>query len=360
MLRTYGVRVVRRVAHPERGFTQGLLSEGGTVWESVGIYRRSELRRYALADGKSGGRSATSRDRGGTMDARVKLAPEFFAEGICRVGDSIWQLTWKELVAFRWDAVSLTLRDQVRFNREGWGMCAVVAPGPTSELTTREIVTSNGTDELVRRDPDTLEQREIVHIRCQGARVRWLNDLTWADGLVWANVAGTDCLAGIDLASGEVTDIVDAGAAAERHGRDPEAIMNGIGRQPPQGNSCSLARPGGRFARCAWFPAGAADMWHGCCAAGSFRDPSGTYPSNCSTSVLPAPRAPAPRAGLEPASYCLAAPCGHRTAILTQAVCRNNVPGRGPIARGGWRAGMRRGRRRRWQPDGSRPPGRSL
>ncbi len=224
MVRTYGVRVVRRVAHPGRGFTQGLLSEGGTVWESVGNYRQSELRRYALADGKSGGRSFTPGDRGGTLDAQVKLAPEFFAEGICRVGDSIWQLTWKELVAFRWDAVSLTLRDKVRFNREGWGMCAVAALGPS----TPEVVTSNGTDELVRRDPDTLEPREIVHVRCQGARVQWLNDLTWSEGLVWANVAGTDCLAGIDLASGEVTDIVDAGAAAERHGRDPQAIMNGI------------------------------------------------------------------------------------------------------------------------------------
>ncbi len=228
MVRTYGVQVIRRVAHPGRGFTQGLLSEGGTVWESVGNYRQSELRRYALADDKSGRRSGTRGDGGGTLDARVKLPPEFFAEGICRVGDSIWQLTWKELVAFRWDAVSLTLRDKVRFNREGWGICAVAALGPSGEPTTPEVVTSNGTDELVRRDPDTLEQRGIVHVRCQGARVQWLNDLTWADGLVWANVAGTDCLAGIDLTSGEVTDIVDAGAAAERHGRDPQAIMNGI------------------------------------------------------------------------------------------------------------------------------------
>jgi glutamine cyclotransferase len=186
------------------------------------------LRRYALAGGKPDGRSGTSEDRDGTVAARVKLAPEFFAEGICRVGDTIWQLTWKELVAFRWDAVSLTLRDTVRFNREGWGMCAVVALGPGGELTTPEVVTSNGTGELVRRDPDTLEQRAIVHVRCQGARVRWLNDLTWAEGLVWANVAGTSCVAGIDLASGEVTDVVDARAAAERHWRDPQAIMNGI------------------------------------------------------------------------------------------------------------------------------------
>jgi glutaminyl-peptide cyclotransferase len=232
MVRTYGVRVIRRLAHPGRGFTQGLLSEGETIWESVGKYGQSELRRYALADGTSDGtsdgRSGTARKRGETPDARAKLAPEFFAEGICRVGDSIWQLTWKELVAFRWDAASLTLRDKVRFNREGWGMCAVVAVGPSGELTTPEVVTSNGTDELVRRDPDTLDPREIVQVRCQGARVQWLNDLTWAGGLVWANIAGTDCLAGIDLASREVTDIVDAGGAAERHGRDPQAIMNGI------------------------------------------------------------------------------------------------------------------------------------
>jgi len=228
MVRTYGVRVVRRVAHPGRGFTQGLLSEGETVWESVGNYRQSELRRYAITDSKPGARSGTAGDLVGTPPARVHLGPEFFAEGICRVGDSIWQLTWKELVAFRWDATSLTLRDKVRFNREGWGMCAVVALGPTGELTTPEVVTSAGTDELVRRDPETLEQHEIVHVRCQGARVQRLNDLTWAEGRVWANVAGTCCLAGIDLASGQVTDIVDATGAAEFYRRDPQAIMNGI------------------------------------------------------------------------------------------------------------------------------------
>ena len=228
MVRTYGVRVIRRLAHPERGFTQGLLSEDETVWESVGLYGHSELRRYAFADGKSSGRSDAPTKRGGAPGARARLAPEYFAEGICRVGGSIWQLTWKELVAFRWDAASLELRDKVPFNREGWGMCAVVAVGPSGELTTPEVVTSNGTDELVRRDPDTLQPREIVQVRCQGKRVQWLNDLTWAGGLVWANVAGTECLAGIDLSSGEVTDMVDAGAAAERHGRDPQAIMNGI------------------------------------------------------------------------------------------------------------------------------------
>ena len=35
-------------------------------------------------------------------------------------------------------------------------------------------------------------------------------------------------LAGIDVASGEVVDIVDARPATERHRGDPEALLNGI------------------------------------------------------------------------------------------------------------------------------------
>src|ERR1700722_12198548 len=186
-MRFHRVRVVRRVPHPERGFTQGLIADGGgVVWESVGNYGQSELRRYEFGSD--------------VVAARAALPPELFGEGICRVGDAIWQLTWRERVALRWDAATLELREQVRYNREGWGMCAV--GGATAPP---EVITSDGTSELVRREPVTLEPREVVHVRCQGQRVLGLNDLTWAGGLVWANVAGTASLAGIELASGEIT-----------------------------------------------------------------------------------------------------------------------------------------------------------
>lgn len=198
------------------------------VWESTGYYGQSALRRYELgADPVAGG------DRGSTAAAWAALPPELFGEGICRVGDSIWQLTWRERVALRWDAATLELREKVRYNREGWGMCTVTAtpvpgPAPAGLVSAAEVVTSDGSGELVRRDPDTLEPRAVVQVRCRGERVRGLNDLTWAGGVVWANVAGTDCLAGIDLEAAEVTDVVDSGKAAERHWRDPQAIMNGI------------------------------------------------------------------------------------------------------------------------------------
>jgi glutaminyl-peptide cyclotransferase len=222
-VRFYRVWVVRKVPHPGRGFTQGLITEGNTVWESTGNYGESLIRQYELGVP--------------APEIQAEVPPEFFGEGICRVGDSIWQLTWRERVALRWDAVTLAPVEKVSYNRDGWGICAVpggALPGGGAPPV-REVVTSDGTSELVRRDPVTLAPRAVVHVRCAGSRVRGLNDLTWAGGLVWANVAGTVHLAGIDLATGEVTDIVDAHAAAERHWMDPQAIMNGI---------AALAQPG--------------------------------------------------------------------------------------------------------------------
>jgi glutamine cyclotransferase len=200
---------VRRLPHLGGGFTQGLIAEpGGVVLESTGQYGRSELRRYRLGSD--------------SFEACAKLPDEYFGEGICQVGGSVWQLTWRERKALRWDAASLTLADVISYNREGWGICA----------TGTDVVTSDGTSELVRRDPETLQPRDVVKVRCEGDRVQGLNDLAWSGGLVWANVACTTAIAGIDLATGEVTDLIDASGAAERHLGDLQAIMNGITAPP--------------------------------------------------------------------------------------------------------------------------------
>jgi glutaminyl-peptide cyclotransferase len=181
------------------------------VCESTGGYGVSALSRYPL-----GARQA---------EQRAEVPAQFFAEGICRVGDIIWQLTWQERVALKWDAATLELIEQVPYNREGWGLCA--ADG--------YVVTSDGSSELVRRDPQTLQPQTVIHVRSAGARVQGLNDLAWSARTIWANVAGTDYLAGVDPDSGEVTDIVNARRARERHLGDPQAIMNGIAALPAEG-----------------------------------------------------------------------------------------------------------------------------
>ena len=209
-MRSWRAEVVRRLPHPGHGFTQGLITDGTTIWESTGRYGQSALCRYPLGTARA--------------EQCTALPADLFGEGICRSGDVIWQLTWRERVALSWDARTLELTGRVPYNRMGWGICA--ADG--------YLVTSDGTSELVRRDP-RLTPLGVIYVRLAGHRVLGLNDLAWSAGTIWANVAGTHYLAGIDPDSGEVTDMVNARAAAERHPGDPQAIMNGIAALPEPG-----------------------------------------------------------------------------------------------------------------------------
>ena len=221
-MRFHRVQVLRRLPHPGRGFTQGLIVTGGTVWESTGQYGESALRRYPLGASEP--------------EACAALPPELFAEGICLAGGAIWQLTWQERTALRWHPDSLQLLATISYNREGWGICEAG----------EYLMTSDGSSELIRRDPQTLASLGMVRVRCEGERVAGLNDLAWAGGRIWANILGRPYLAGIDPGSGEVTDIVDARRLGERHRRDPQAVLTGIAALPADGEFL-LTGKGWRF-----------------------------------------------------------------------------------------------------------------
>jgi glutamine cyclotransferase len=209
-LRFHQLTVVQRMPHPGRGFTQGLLLDGGTVWESTGGYGESSLCHYTLGADRAGGCSA--------------LPPELFGEGICRAGSYLWQLTWRERVALRWNLHYPEQPRAVPYNREGWGICNAGD----------HILTSDGSTELVRRDPQTLRPLGVVLVRYGGERVSGLNDLEWAGGRVWANVWGKPYLLGIDPRSGEVADLIDARTVLERH-NDADAVLNGVAALPAAG-----------------------------------------------------------------------------------------------------------------------------
>lgn len=181
------------------------------MWESTGRYGRSGLIRYQLGAADPG--------------RSVALAPELFGEGVCHCDDHLWQLTWRERMALRWDPENMRLIEAVPYNREGWGIT----------VAGEHVVTSDGSSELVRRDPQTLEALETIRVRLAGHRLAGLNDLTWYGGQIWANVFTTTYLAVIDLGSGQVTAIVDARSSRERFWRDPDAVMNGV---------TTLAEPG--------------------------------------------------------------------------------------------------------------------
>ena len=182
------------------------------MWESTGLYGESSLRRYQLGAEQP--------------QKHVPLLPQLFGEGICRVGGSIWQLTWRERIALRWDAATMKLLEMVPFDRDGWGICS----------SGGYVLTSDGSSELVLRNPGTLQPLSSMPVHCNGYPVSAINDLTYVGGRIWANLHCRHYVIGIDSHTGEITDIVDARAVMERPSGDhTQAILNGIATFPSAG-----------------------------------------------------------------------------------------------------------------------------
>lgn len=82
-------RVVRTFPHDPNAFTQGLVYENGSLYESTGLYGCSTIRRVDLETGR-------------ILQIR-SLPANYFGEGIAIVGDRIIQLTWRDHRGFVYD-----------------------------------------------------------------------------------------------------------------------------------------------------------------------------------------------------------------------------------------------------------------
>lgn len=181
-------------------------------WESVGEYGRSSIRLVDVATGKA--------------IRSTPLERKWFGEGLARLGDRVYQLTWQTPTAFVYDVEALrhvaTLRSPLA---DGWGLAAT----PDGLL-----VASDGSDRLTWLRPGTLEAVRSVAVKDGDRPIRYLNELEFINGSVWANVWQTECIAQIDPISGAVTGwLLTHGLSGElkaRRLRQPRRmdVLNGI------------------------------------------------------------------------------------------------------------------------------------
>jgi glutamine cyclotransferase len=197
--------VLAEVPHDPSAYTQGLELHEGTLYEGTGLEGRSQLRVLDPATGE--------------VQRAESLPGQLFGEGIAVAGDRIWQLTWQDGVVLEWDRTTLTLRQQLPLDGEGWGLC--------NDGT--RLVRSDGTDRLRFHDPVTFAETGSVTVTIDGEPVTQLNELECVDGQVWANVWPSDVLVRIDPASGQVTAAVDAAGLLDPEQRaNADAVLNGI------------------------------------------------------------------------------------------------------------------------------------
>lgn len=197
-------QVVQTYPHDPNAFTQGLVLEGGRLFESTGLEGKSSLREVDLESGR--------------VLRKLDVPAPVFAEGLALVGSRLFQITWKHETAYTYDRDTFKQGATFPYSGEGWGLCH----------DGRELVMSDGSARLTFRGPETFRSMREVVVREGERPVDQLNELECVGPHVYANVWMTDRIVRIDPKSGAVTATIDASnllPAAERQGTD---VMNGI------------------------------------------------------------------------------------------------------------------------------------
>ncbi|MBI5060204.1 glutaminyl-peptide cyclotransferase [candidate division KSB1 bacterium] len=199
------IEITAELPHDTASFTQGLELYDGVLYESTGLYGQSSLR---ALDPKSG-----------VVLRTVALPAGFFAEGLTVMNDRLIQLTWQEHTAFLYDLKTLERSGMWAYSEDGWGLTHDGA----------SFIMSDGTTNLLFRAASDFTLTRIQPVQFGQGRLNNLNELEYANGRVYANVLGVDCLLEIDPQSGETTAVIDCARLRAAVPGDAEQLpLNGI------------------------------------------------------------------------------------------------------------------------------------
>ena len=190
--------VLETAPHNPKSFTQGLIKEGDTFYESSGLYRRSFVQRYKPL-----------------ASSRINLPGRYFAEGLTLFNDELYLLTWKEETLFVLDKQRLQVLRTLPYAGEGWGLTH----------NGEHLIMSNGSSLLTFRDAKDFSIVREVTVTGLTA----INELEYIHGVLWANSLNNDHLFAINPDNGCVIGKVDLQALRRQTVKpEPGNVLNGI------------------------------------------------------------------------------------------------------------------------------------
>ncbi|AHC26747.1 MULTISPECIES: glutaminyl-peptide cyclotransferase [Mycobacteriaceae] len=196
--------VVSTMPHDPGAYSEGLEFDGPALYEATGEVGKSQLRQI-------------DPDTGAVLRSTA-LPDDYWSEGIAIVGDTIWQLTYRDGVVLEWDKATLTVRREIPLAGEAWGLCR----------DGNRFVVSDGSDRLRFFDPSFTEIGSVQVTR-DGQPVRGLNELECVDGQVWAAGWPQDTFLRIDPGSGAVNLVADVSNLWNSDQRDRNRqVVSGI------------------------------------------------------------------------------------------------------------------------------------
>jgi glutaminyl-peptide cyclotransferase len=200
-----GYKVVTTYPHSTESYTEGFFYLDGMFYEGTGLTGHSAV----LAIQPETGKVLQRRD----------LPAQYFGEGIIDWGSYVYQWTWQSHICFVYDRFSLRLIKQFTYLGEGWGMTR----------TAKEIITSDGTDTLRFRNPDTFAETRHIAVHEGAVPITQLNELEYVKGEIYANVWHSDRIVRISPRDGKVLGWIDlTGILPTEDKVNGEAVLNGI------------------------------------------------------------------------------------------------------------------------------------
>jgi glutamine cyclotransferase len=218
--------IVADYPHDPQALTQGLIYSGGFFYESIGVPGQSSIRKVELETGRViQQRPLDSRFLGeGLTEWRgqlIQLTPMRTRENVIRslildnlnaMGAPFGPLDRHSGV--RYDIHSLEPQSTFGYNSEGWGLTH----------DDNQFIKSDGTSILRFLNPDTMKWQAQIAVVEAGKGIRWLNELEYINGEVYANIWQQDRIAIIQLNSGQVTGWIDLSQLRSRMVPPPQDV----------------------------------------------------------------------------------------------------------------------------------------
>ena len=201
------VKIIKEYPHLTTNYTQGLEFYKGKLFEGTGQKGQSMLAEINVQTG--------------AIVRKVKLPDYMFGEGITILDDEVYQLTWEDRVCFVYDVHTFEKKREYKYFGEGWGLA--------NDGT--HLIMSNGTSEIVFRDPQTFEKIRSIYVFGSTQEYVFINELEYHDGAIYANVYQENFILKIDPSSGKVLAKIDCMEAVQR-GKEMGDVLNGIAFSP--------------------------------------------------------------------------------------------------------------------------------
>lgn len=203
-------KVLSIFPHDTLSFTEGLEFYRDTLYEGTGLYNKSKLIKTDYKTGKN--------------HKSLDLDGKYFGEGITILNNKIYQLTYKELTGFVYNADTWKVEKTFTFDKqiEGWGM--------TNDGT--NLYQSDGTEKIWKMDPSTLKMIDYINVYSNTSKIKSVNELEWVNGKIYCNIWQKDAIAIVNPSTGAVEGILNLSNLRKQVKNKEAEALNGIAYNP--------------------------------------------------------------------------------------------------------------------------------